>query len=152
MNLFRVLVRHPELMRRVNALGGLFMAHGSLPVREREMVILRVAWNSGCAYEFAQHAPIALRSGLSEEEIRELGQPVDVGAWEESDRGILQLADEIMARLEVTNATWDLVSRSHSDEQMMELVILTGFYQMLAAFLKTARVPLDEGSLGFPET
>jgi AhpD family alkylhydroperoxidase len=150
LNLFRVLVRYPELMKRVNALGGLFMAHGSLAEREREVVILRVAWNTRCDYEFAQHAPIALRSGLTEDEIRDLGRPLEVSPWDDRDRCLIGFVDESMTHLEVTDSTWDLVARSHSEEQMMELVILIGFYQMLAVFLKTTRVPSEEGSIGFP--
>jgi alkylhydroperoxidase family enzyme len=152
LNLFRVLVRYPELMKRVNALGGLFMAHGSLAEREREIVILRVAWNTRCEYEFAQHAPIGRQHGLTEGQIRDLGRPLDLSSWTDSDRDLILFVDESMTQLEVADRTWDLVLRSHTEEQMMELVLLIGFYVMLAAFLKTARVPLEEGSVGFPET
>ena len=151
LNLYRVLVRYPELMKRVNALGGLFMVHGSLPVRERELVILRVARNSRCDYEFAQHAPIGLRAGLSERQIEDLGQPIYSGHWDESDLGLLRLADEVMDSLEVSNETWDLVSQSHDENQMMELLMLVGYYKMLAAFLKTVGVPLEEGCFGLPQ-
>lgn len=34
LNIFRILVHRPELMKRVNALGGYFMAHGGIQVRE----------------------------------------------------------------------------------------------------------------------
>lgn len=150
LNLFRVLVRYPELMKRVNALGGMFMAHSSLPSREREIVILRVSWSSGCEYEFAQHAPIGRRAGLTQEEIDLLGRPVDAGDWDEEDAALIRLTDEIVQDLEVSDETWDLVSRRHDVNQMMELVLLAGYYQMLAAFLQTLRVPLEEGSERFP--
>lgn len=150
LNLFRVLVRYPELMKRVNALGGLFMVHGSLRPQEREMVILRVARNSQCAYEHAQHAPIALRVGLSEQQIEDLGRPIEDGDWEDGEAGLLALTDEIMTDLDVSDESWDLVSRTHDDLEMMELVLLVGYYQMLAAFLKTVRMPLEEGTSGSP--
>jgi AhpD family alkylhydroperoxidase len=150
LNLFKVLVRSPELMKRVNALGGLFMAHGSLQERERELVILRVAWNSGCDYEFAQHAPIGRRFGLSHEEIRNLGRKPEAGDWGEVDLGLIRLTDELMYHLEASDATWDLVSRGRDHGQMMELVLLVGYYQMLAAFARTVRVPIEPDREGFP--
>jgi AhpD family alkylhydroperoxidase len=149
-NLFRVLVRYPELMRRVNALGGMFMAHGSLPPREREVVILRVAWNSGCEYEFAQHAPIGRRIGLTQREIESLGKPVEEGDWDEGDTALIRLTDEVTHDHEVSDEVWQLASKGHDDNQMMELVLLAGYYQMLATFLKTVRMPLEEGSPRFP--
>lgn len=150
LNLFRVLVKYPEMMKRVNALGGMFMAHGSLPPREREIVILRVAWNTECDYEFAQHAPIGRRVGLSDEEIRALGKPLGERDWSADDSALIRFTDELMEHSQVSEETWRNVSHAHDDDQMIELSLLVGYYQMLAGFLKTARVPLEEGAEALP--
>lgn len=150
LNLFRVLVRYPELMKRVNALGGLFMAHGSLDHREREIVILRVAWNTGCEYEFAQHAPIARRVGLSDSQISDLGKPEIGDGWSTSDLALVRFTDEVTGDLDVTDETWASVANGHTEDQMMELVVLAGHYRMLAGFLKVLRVPLEPEAAGFP--
>lgn len=151
LNLFRVLVKYPEMMKRVNALGGMFMAHGSVSPREREIVILRVAWNSDCDYEFAQHAPIGRRVGLSEEEIESLGQQDGDADWDGSDLAVIRFTDELMSGGEASEETWAALSKNHDENQLIELVLLVGYYQMLAGFLKTLRVPLEEGSEGLPK-
>ena len=69
LNVFKTLAHRPRLLRRVNALGGYFMAHGAIPVRERESVILRVAARAGSDYEIGQHRWIAAKAGLSAAEI-----------------------------------------------------------------------------------
>jgi alkylhydroperoxidase family enzyme len=56
-NLFTTLAHHPKLLSRFNALGGLFMAHNELPTRDREIVILRVAARTRCAYEWGSTSP-----------------------------------------------------------------------------------------------
>lgn len=150
LNLFSVLVRYPEMMKRVNALGGMFMAHGSLPSREREIVILRVAWNSSCDYEYAQHAPIGRRVGLSDGEIAALGEPVEGSSWNDSDLAVIRFTDELMADLEASDETWSTLAETHDVNQLIELALLVGYYQMLAGFLKTTRVPLEEGSERLP--
>ncbi|MDH3463894.1 MAG: carboxymuconolactone decarboxylase family protein [Acidimicrobiia bacterium] len=150
LNLFRVLVRYPELMKRVNGLGGLFMAHGSLDTREREMVILRVARRTSCDYEFAQHSPIGIRVGLTEEEIRQLGMPIEDGSWAEDEAKLLEFADQIVADLDVSDQLWDSVASRHEPGQMMELALLVGYYRMLAGFIRTLRIPLEEGAVGLP--
>ena len=150
LNLFKVLVNYPEMMKRVNAVGGMFMEHGSLPAQQREIVMLRVAWRSECDYEFAEHAPIGLRVGLSRDEIEDLGKPIDDMGWDGSDLDLVRFTDEVVEDLEVTDETWSRVSESHSQTQMIELSLLAGYYMMLAAFLRTTRVPLEEGAEGLP--
>lgn len=150
LNLFRVLVKYPEMMKRVNALGGMFMAHGTLSAREREIVILRVAWSTGCDYEFAQHAPIGRRVGLSDHEIEALGESLDGSEWTEPDRALIRFTDELMTGLEASDETWRNVANHHDENQMIELSLLVGYYRMLAGFLRTTRVPMEEGSDGLP--
>lgn len=45
------------------------MPYGKLPGREREMIILRVAWLCRCRYEWGQHIEIGLRNGLKDMDI-----------------------------------------------------------------------------------
>jgi alkylhydroperoxidase family enzyme len=42
LNIFGVLAHHPKLLDRFNRLGGLLLTRGTVPPREREIVILRV--------------------------------------------------------------------------------------------------------------
>src|ERR1700674_3852078 len=69
LNIFTTFAHHPLLLKRYIALGGVFLAHNQVPAREREIVILRVAWLTGSVYEFGHHTRIGLESGLSEDEI-----------------------------------------------------------------------------------
>src|SRR5262249_38132885 len=63
LNIFATMAHHPRLLKRLNVLGGLFLGRGLLPARERELVILRTAWRTGCVYEFGQHTLLGRREG-----------------------------------------------------------------------------------------
>ena len=52
----------------------------SLPAALRELVIMRVAVINGAPYEAEQHAPIALREGVTQAQLD------DLNAWESSDK------------------------------------------------------------------
>ena len=137
LHVFSTLVRHPRLLRRVNALGGLFMAHGSLTDREREIVVLRTALQSGSDYEWAQHVPIAHRAGLSDDEIE---------AIRGNDGGgdpLVRAVDELHDDGEVGDATWDALAERYDENQLLELLFLVGFYRMLAGYLRSVRVRLE---------
>jgi 4-carboxymuconolactone decarboxylase len=53
------------------------------------------------------------------------------------------MADELHDRAEVTPATWAALERSFSPAELVELILVSGFWRMMAGFLKTARIPLD---------
>jgi alkylhydroperoxidase family enzyme len=144
LNLFTTLAHRPRLLRRVNALGGYFMAHGSVPAREREIVILRVAARTGSVYEEAQHRWIAPRTGLSAEEIEGALDPEGgATAFGEDDRPLLELVDELVATDTVSDALWERLGARWDDDERVEMLVLAGFYRMLAGLLNGVRVEVD---------
>src|SRR5205823_5565198 len=68
LNIFTTLVRHPTLVRRWLPFGTMLLT-GELPPRDRELLILRTAWNCRSEYEWGQHVRIGLAAGLAQEEI-----------------------------------------------------------------------------------
>jgi alkylhydroperoxidase family enzyme len=149
-NIFRTLVRHPTLFRRSMALGTSLLLQGSLPPRVREVVILRVAWRTGSAYEWGQHVRIGLASDLSQDEIVALATEEPAGEWSDAERTAVAVVDELCADDDLSDATWAAARGHWSDEDLIELILLAGNYRMLAGFLNACRVEPDPGLEGFP--
>ncbi len=149
-NVMATLVRHPTLMRRINALGGAFLAHGTLPVRERELVILRVAWRADSLYEYSQHVVLGRAAGLTKDEVR--GVCAGTGqAGPGADGDLIRFADAVLAREAIPDQLWSALRVRYTDEQMLELTALVGFYLMMAGIIDAARVDLDPGfETGWP--
>lgn len=143
-NLFATLVAHPRLMGRVNALGGMFMVHGTISARDRELMILRAAALADCDYELHQHRRLAVRAGLTEDEVR----AVCVGPLTVTgrDRALVDLVDEVVVRHDVTDPTWERVraATEWTDAQLLEVLVMIGFYTMLGGVLNVCGTPLDE--------
>ena len=62
---------------------------GTLPRRDTELVILRVSVLSGSDYEWDHHVRIGRKAGLTEEEIRRVGDRPDAPGWSERDGALL---------------------------------------------------------------
>lgn len=148
LNIFGVLGRHPKLLKRFNLMGGFILNKGLLPAREREIVILRVGWNARAQYEFGQHTVIGKDVGLTDDEISALTR--DDGDWSDDDAALIALADDLHADDCVSDATWAALSTRWSDEELIELLIVAGFYRLVSGFLNSAGVQLDDGVPGFP--
>src|SRR5437660_11461704 len=70
-NTFDTLVRHPNLLRQWMTFAVSLAVNGALPPqpRLRELAILRTGWLCRAEYEWGQHAVLARRAGISDEEI-----------------------------------------------------------------------------------
>jgi alkylhydroperoxidase family enzyme len=150
LNIFGVLGHHPKLLKRFNLLGGFILNKGLLPERERELVILRVGWNAQAVYEFGQHTVIGMRSGLTDREIAALTTPPDDHDWSDDDRALIALADDLAADDCVSDETWRRLGERWSDAELVELLVVAGFYRLVSGFLNSAGVQLDDGVPGFP--
>jgi 4-carboxymuconolactone decarboxylase len=144
LNLFRTLVRHPALLKRTNVLAGLFMTKNLVPPRDREIVILRVAIRSGCEYEYRQHAEMAITCGLTADDISALHDAEPVHNWSPSEWALIQLTDSLVEGFEVSDEIWSELAARFSEQQLMELTMLVGFYRMLAGVMNSLGIPVDE--------
>jgi 4-carboxymuconolactone decarboxylase len=150
LNLFATLAHDPRLLRRVNALGGYFPTRGHLDGRTRELVILRTAGTLGCDYELLHHRALGERLGLTGAEVTAIAERDDAYAWSSSDRALLDCVDELLARHTVGDERWAALDGLLDDVQRLELLMLAGFYAMLAGMLNAVGVELDDTPLAGP--
>jgi alkylhydroperoxidase family enzyme len=151
LNIFRTLAKHRPLYERFNRLGGFLLYRGLLPARHREIVILRTGWRSGSVYEFGQHTRFGREAGMTPEEIRRLATEGSDG-WTPDERTLVIFADELCATNTVSEETWEALAGRWNEEELLELVVLAGFYRLVSGFLNTIGVQLEPGTAGWPET
>jgi alkylhydroperoxidase family enzyme len=142
-NLFRTMARHRRLFRGWLRFAGRLMPGGSLPRRDTEMVILRVAHLRESTYEFEQHKRLARKVGLSDGDIeRVMRGPSDEG-WSSRQRVMLEVVDELIGTQDLSDDTWARL-REHVDERRsIEILMLVGHYDMLATLIRTLRIQPD---------
>jgi 4-carboxymuconolactone decarboxylase len=143
LNIFRVMMNHPALTRRWMVFAGHVLRKQTLPLRERELLILRIGWLNQAEYEWAQHVEIARRGGITEAEIERIKQGPGAG-WGETDAALLQAADDLFGHSVISDSTWALLAAKYSTEQMMDVVFTIGQYNLVSWALNSFGVPLDD--------
>ncbi|MFL5846133.1 MAG: carboxymuconolactone decarboxylase family protein [Solirubrobacteraceae bacterium] len=142
-NLFLTFGRRRGLFRGWLRFAGRLMPRGSLPRRETELIILRVARGRDCAYEFEHHVRLGRRAGLTDADIVRVTAGPDAEGWSPRERVLLLATDELLASEDLTDATWEAL-REHLDERrVIEFLFLVGHYRMLASFITTVRIEPD---------
>ena len=152
LRLFRTLAVHPELASRMRPLGAGLLGHPRLDPRERELVILRTCARAGAEYEWGVHAlAFAKPLGLSDEQIAATatGDSDDV-AFSESDAEILAAADALYEESTIPDHLWEGLSRRLSEDQLLELVVLAGWYGLISCVINAAGVEREPWAARFP--
>jgi AhpD family alkylhydroperoxidase len=142
-NIFTTLARHRRLFRRWLRFASALMPRGTLPRADTELLILRVAHNCDCEYEWLHHERIARRAGLEREEIERVRSGPQAGGWSHRQQLLLRAADELHADRTISDSLWAELRPLYSDAQLIELCMLVGHYEMLAMTLRALAVQPD---------
>ena len=151
LNIFRTLANHPKLAKRWMVFANHILGKNSLPAREREILILRIGWLCRAEYEWAQHVVIGKREGLTDDEIRKIGEGPDAPGWSALDRALLLATDELHGDACVSDATWAELAKHLNGQQLMDVVFTVGNYNLVSMALNSLGVQLDPGLSGFPK-
>ena len=143
-NLFLTMGRHRKLFRGWLRFAGRLMPGGTLPRRETELVILRVAHLCGCRYEFDHHVVLGRQAGVTEPDVERVVQGPEAADWTRRERVVLTAVQELHDDGDLGDATWADLRSELSETEAIELVLLVGHYEMLATFITTLRIQLDE--------
>ena len=143
------IARHlaPEVLKGVGALSAALLRDGALDAVLRELIIVRVGYLAGSAYEVVQHRSLAQRLGVSPAKLDALACVTPAGL-EAHEVAAIAFVDELIARNRTSDTVLNEVRRHFSDGQVLEIIFVTGNWWTLARMLETAGVPLDSGTIG----
>jgi alkylhydroperoxidase family enzyme len=144
-NIFPTFARHPDLFRAWLPFGGFLLTAGKLSGRDRELLILRTAVRTESSYEWGQHVRISLDGGIEREAIDRVLEGPDAEGWTPHETALLRAADELHDASRISDSTWETLSETYDDEQLMEATMVVGHYHMVAFALNSFGVELDEG-------
>jgi alkylhydroperoxidase family enzyme len=151
--LFRTLAQHLPLAQAMLPLGKYLLGRqATLPVREREIVIQRVCARLGCEYEWGVHATVfGATAGIDEKTMKAtvLGRPDDK-AWKGTDELLVRLVDELHLGAVITESLWDELAASFTDAQLLEILVLAGWYHVIAFVANGAGVTRESWAARFP--
>jgi len=148
--LFRTLAACPRIWEKFRA--GSLLDKGPVPLRLREIVIDRVCARCGNEYEWGVHiAFFAERTGLSAEQQRAtVREDADAACWSAEERAALRLVDELHDTAAISDGLWATLRDHFSDEQILELIALCGFYRTVSYFCTGLRLPNEPYAATFP--
>jgi 4-carboxymuconolactone decarboxylase len=144
---YAALMNHPQLAKRINDLGFFLKFQARLPREVYQFVVLAVSRYTNAAFEWMDHLPHARAAGLPETVIETLRRNGIAGQH-------FPAPFETAARVLAATLPWKEVPQDVQDqaiaqfgvEGFVELVVLSGFYQMFATINQGFGVALPDGA------
>lgn len=145
--MYQTLLNHPDLLEKVSDLGTYLRFIGSaLPANARELAILACARDMGAAYEWVKHVPPARAAGLPEAVIEALAQGLAPPGLDPALCAVLEAARCALARRSIPAPVQTVIQAAYGIKGVVELVVLCGFYAMIAGVIFAFDVPLPDGA------
>lgn len=148
--LFTTLARSERAFSRFMAAG--LLDKGPVALRDREIMIDRTCARCGSEYEWGVHvAFFADQVGMSRAEIAATMEPGVSMCWNRREQLIVRLADELHDTSTISEALWTELRAEYSDEQILEFILLAGFYRTVAYLTNGLKIPLESYGARFPQ-
>jgi 4-carboxymuconolactone decarboxylase len=137
-----VLLRSPALAENVMRFNDQLRYNTSVPLRLNELAILLVARNWNSQFEWGLHVPAARKAGLSEAVINDLTEGRRPASMQPDENIVYDFVTELLTNKAVSDEVFAKAKAAFSEQQVVDLIGVTGFYTMLAMVLNTAEIQL----------
>ena len=144
LNVLGTWAHHPQLAQAYFTLNGHILLSTTLSVRQRELVVLRVAAVRKSGYEWAQHVFVGRDAGLTDEEIGRIAYGPDAPFWSALDAAMLRAVDELIEVGAISASTWETLTAELDTKQIMDLICTVGTYETLARIFASLEVDIDD--------
>lgn len=153
--LFRMFARNLPMAGAMHGWGRYELGRQlTLTMREREIVIDRTCARCGCEYEWGVHMmSFAERVELTREQATSLvhGGPDDPCWPSEPERLLILAVDMLYERSDIDDALWARLASVFDDLQLLDLLLLCGWYHAVSFAARTARIPHEPGAPRFSD-
>lgn len=143
---FNAMLFNPSVGAQLQGLGAAIRYQTSLGDSTRELAILVVAAVLDSDFEWFAHERLARAAGVSEETIQAIAAgrtPVGLG---DRDEAVLWGARTLVTDGDLSDAQYAELTAQFGTTGCVELVVLVGYYRMLALMLRAFRVPAPGSS------
>jgi 4-carboxymuconolactone decarboxylase len=137
---FNAWLRSPVLADKLQQVGEQLRFHSSLPPRLNEFAILITARAWDADYEWSAHYPLAMKAGLNPAIAAGLAQGRRPAGMAVDEAAVYDFVTELRRTHRVSDPTYAAANSVLGDQGIVDLVALSGYYDLVSMTLNTAQV------------
>jgi alkylhydroperoxidase family enzyme len=143
LNLYRALANQPPALAAFLEMSRYVRGGSSLDAGLRELAILATAHELEQPYEVSHHTEAAARVGVPPEKVEAVAPGGSLDALTPAERYAVEFARQVAQTRTCEEATFRRLESVFSTEQIVDLVLTTGWYHLCAVVLGSLHVELE---------
>lgn len=147
----KTFARNPQVADLFSPLNLHILLTNSVPVRQRQIAIMRTAWITKARYMWSSHLRTSMGFGLEPE----LFRPLQVGAadpyFTAFERTIIRATEELVNDRLISDANWQALAAEWSDQQMLDFMFTVGAYVLVAGVMRSCGVEREPDLIALAE-
>ena len=143
-NVLATMLHHPALAGSFNRFGNVLLTEPAIGHRERELMLLRVAWRTRAKYEWVHHVRLAEKYGLDARDVAAIAQG-DSESWSPLERDLVAATDQLLDHYRIDDDTWGRLRGQLNETQLVELPFIVGAYTCLAMAFNSWELQVEDG-------
>jgi alkylhydroperoxidase family enzyme len=148
----QVTLRNPRVAAKIAQLTAVFLEDPLIEAPLRELVLMRIAWRTGCPWVWGAHWNLASQQfGVPVEKLAAVRDWSHSALFSPAEQAVLAAADDTIDAGSISDDTWkSLEAAFDGPSALLEFVAMVGTYQMWTQMLNTLRLPLDDSLPSWP--
>src|SRR5487761_2444212 len=142
---FNAMLVDPIIGEAVQNLGAVIRYATRLDARTREIATLVVARSAKSNFEWHAHAHLGRAAGITEDELACILDEREPSTLDATERLVWRISRMLVSERDLDDTTYAEAESTLGQPIVMELIVLVGYYELLARSLRVWRTPLPEG-------
>ena len=147
----RTFAHHPALAEVFSPLNIHLLSTSTLPVKERQIAIMRTAWQCKATYMWSSHLSTSLRLGLSDAMYAPIQAGADDPYFSHFEAIVMRATDELVAERTLSQASWEGLRAKWDERQLLDFLFTVGCYAMVAGVMNATGVERQDDLLALAD-
>ena len=143
----RTFAHHPELANAFSPLNIHLLSTNTLPVKERQIAIMRTAWITGATYMWSSHLQTSVSCGLSPEMYGPIQRGADDPYFTDFERTVIRATEDLVHDRKVSSENWEALKVQWNEKQLLDFLFTVGCYVMVAGVMRSTGAERQEDLL-----
>jgi 4-carboxymuconolactone decarboxylase len=147
----RTFAHHPALANAFSPLNLHILGANTLPVKQRQIAIMRTAWITKATYMWSSHLETSMSCGLSPEMYGPIQRGADDPYFTPFEATVIRATEELVIDRKIGDANWRALMAEWDEQQMLDFMFTVGCYVMIAGVMRSTGAERQENLLELAE-
>jgi 4-carboxymuconolactone decarboxylase len=142
---------HPKLADLFSQFNIHLLSTSTLPVRQRQIAIMRTAWICEAIYMWSSHLSTSVRCGLHPDIFRAIQVGAEDPYFTEFERVVIRATEDLVKHHKVSDGNWQALTKEWNQQQMLDFLFTVGAYVTVAGVMRSTGVQRNPDLLELAE-